>query len=72
MRKDNLPVWPHNTNKGDSKSLEVFFLGEPKPVNKPLPPVTKDCYFVFPTFYQVIENLMEQDVYENSAGEVAH
>ena len=72
MRKDNLPVWPHDTNKGGSKSLEVFFLGEPKPVNKPLPPVTKDSSFDFPTFYKDIENLKEQDVNENSAGEGAH
>ena len=34
MKKDNLPVWPSDTNKGGSKSIEVFFLGEPKKVEK--------------------------------------
>jgi hypothetical protein len=34
MKKDNLPVWPSDTNKGGSKSIEVFFLGKPKKAEK--------------------------------------
>jgi len=73
MKKDHLPIWPSNTNKGEAKSIEVFFLKDP------LPRVVDDAgcdmdsgkYVAGPPF-EYHCNLGELDVNENSAGGGAH
>ena len=70
MRKDNLPVWPNDTNKGGSKSIEVFFLGEPDQTEKregvPIKDFLDDCFAAKLKAQEMLLN--EQDVNENSAG----
>ena len=80
MRKDNLPVWPNNTNKGGAKSIEVFFLGEPNQTKKgdvspdgesePIKDFLDDCFAAKLKAQEMLPN--EQDVNENSAGSGEH
>lgn len=70
MKKDHLPIWPSNTNKGGAKSIEVFYLKNPieyRVVDDAGCDVDSGKYVGGPPL-----ELGELDVNENSAGEGAH
>tara|TARA_Y100000310_G_C20516836_1_gene731599 strand:- start:44 stop:520 length:477 start_codon:yes stop_codon:yes gene_type:complete len=73
MKKDHLPIWPSDTNKGGAKSIEVFFLKDPllRVVDDAGCDVDSGKYVAGPP-HEYHHNLGELDVNENSAGEGAH
>jgi len=73
MKKDHLPIWPSDTNKGGAKSIEVFYLKNPieyRVVDDAGCDVNSGKYVGGPPLE--LGELGELDVNENSAGEGAH
>ena len=76
MKKDHLPIWPSDTNKGGAKSIEVFYLKNPieyRVVDDAGCDVDSGKYVGGPPLeLGELGELGELDVNENSAGEGMH